>query len=147
MGKSHAAYTKKWLNRHKALWSLDKNNQIVFLEMVNIPKVVRERVAIINCKNNKQLNTSSNAASIRILSLDRRINNILFKNNVFTLYDLTTKSEGDLIKMGVHEREDIGAIKMALAKKRMSLYDETGCFDDEEEIDYSEYDKYFEECE
>ena len=48
--KSKAAYTNKWLNRNKHLWS-DKaiNGEfIIILKTKDAPKIVRERVKEIN---------------------------------------------------------------------------------------------------
>ena len=118
--KSKSAYTNKWLSRNRRFWHEKEINgtTIIILDKRDAPKIVVERIKEINYKRG-----------------------FSFSRGVLETANLLAESSHGSILFGNKKEEKESGTPMSIYTEE----DENTCLFDDEDIDYDEYDEYYDD--
>ncbi len=126
--QSKAAYTNKWLSRNRRFWHEKEINgtTIIILDKLDAPKIVVERIKEINYKRGFSFNRD--ILETTNLLAESSHGSVLFNNK---------KEENETsTSMSVYTEEELS---------QMEKEDEKSCLIDDDDIDYDEYDEYYDD--
>lgn len=126
--KSKAAYTNKWLSRNRCFWHEKEINgtTIIILDKQDAPKIVVERIKEINYK--RGFSFSRGVLETANLLAESSHGSVLFNNK--------KEEKESRTSMSIYSEEEL---------RQTEEEDEKSCLIDDDDIDYDEYDEYYDD--